>query len=179
MELYGQMEITELLKELTQKTRLMLSSNGLPQSKRMAVKAWRLDSAAEAEAAARIAKANADKQAALAEAEGIKAKGEAEAQAILAKADAMKQYGDAATLQLVLDSGVLPTIVKAYSEPMAAAMGRIDSITMYGEGNQAKLAGEIATNGDQIFAGLEKTLGIDLKSVLAGALGTKLLGNNN
>lgn len=132
---------------------------------------------AEAEAAARIARAEAEKAAALAEAEGIRAKGEAEAQAILAKADAMKQYGDAATLQLILDSGVLPAVVKAYSEPMAAAMSKIDSITMYGEGNQAKLAGEITTNGDQIFAGLEKTLGIDLKSVLAGALGTKLLSN--
>lgn len=66
-------------------------------------------------------------------------------------------------------------VAAAIVEPMAAAMSRVDSITMYGEGNQAKLASEIATNGDQIFAGLEKTLGIDLKSVLAGALGSKLL----
>ena len=40
----------------------------------------------------------------------------------------MKKYGEAATLQLLLDSNVLPEIVKAYSEPMAAAMSNIGSI---------------------------------------------------
>ena len=83
---------------------------------------------AEAEAAAQIARANALKESAIAEAEGIEAKGRAEADAIKAKADAMKQYGEAATLQLILDSGVLPEIVNAYSKPMAEAMGKIDSI---------------------------------------------------
>lgn len=139
---------------------------------------------AEAEAAARIAKANAEKEAALAEAEGIKAKGLAEAEAIKEKAEAMKLYGEAATLQLILDSGVLPQMVEAYSKPMAAAMGQIDSITMYGEGNTAKLNEEITKSGTQIFDGLQKTLGIDMKSVLAGYLGGKMIGdiksqNNN
>lgn len=127
----------------------------------------------EAEAIKTIAEAN--KQAAFAEAEGIEAKGKAEAEAILAKADAMKQFGEAATLQLILDSGVLPSIVKAYSEPMAAAMGQIDSITMFGEGNTAKLSEEITKSGTQIFAGIEKATGLDLKSILAGYLGGKLL----
>ena len=119
--------------------------------------------------------AEAKKQAALDEAAGIEAKGKAEADAILAKAEAMKQYGEAATLQLILDSNVLPEIVKAYSAPMAAAMGQIDSITMYGEGNTAKLNEELATNGNQILAGLEKATGLDIKSLLAGYLGGKLL----
>ncbi|MBR4495846.1 MAG: SPFH domain-containing protein [Acholeplasmatales bacterium] len=119
--------------------------------------------------------AEAKKEAALAEAAGIEAKGKAEADAILAKAEAMKQYGEAATLQLILDSNVLPEIVKAYSEPMAAAMSQIDSITMYGEGNTAKLNEEITKNGTQIFAGLEKATGLDIKSLLAGFLGGKLL----
>ncbi|MGM9968798.1 MAG: flotillin family protein [Anaeroplasma sp.] len=134
---------------------------------------------AEAEAAAQVAKANALKEAALAEAEGIEAKGRAEADAIKAKADAMKQYGEAATLQLILDSGVLPEIVKAYSQPMAEAMGKIDSITMYGEGNTAKLTEEISKNGTQIFEGLEKATGLDIKSLLAGFLGGKLLSRDN
>ena len=130
---------------------------------------------AEAEAAAQVAKANALKEAALAEAAGIEAKGRAEADAIKAKADAMKQYGEAATLQLILDSGVLPEIVNAYSKPIAEAMGQIDSITMYGEGNTAKLTEEITNNGTQIFAGLEKATGLDIKSLLAGFLGGKLI----
>ena len=116
----------------------------------------------------------AKKEAALAEAAGIEAKGKAEADAIRAKADAMKQYGEAATLQLILDSNVLPEIIKAYAEPMASAMSRIDSITMYGEGNTAKLNEEISKNGTQIMAGLEKATGLDIKSLLAGFLGGKL-----
>lgn len=134
---------------------------------------------AEAEAAAQVAKANALKEAAFAEAQGIEAKGKAEADAIKAKADAMKQYGEAATLQLILDSGVLPEIVNAYSKPMAEAMAKIDSITMYGEGNTAKLTEEISKNGTQIFDGLEKATGLDVKSLLAGYLGGKLIAKSN
>ena len=46
---------------------------------------------------------------------------------------------------------------------------------MYGSGNEAKLVEEIQQHGDQIFKGLNKTLGIDLKSVLLGYLGPKVL----
>lgn len=144
------------------------------EKKARAQEAEALKIQAEAEATARIAKANADKEAALAEAAGIEAKGTAEAEAIEKKAKAMEKYGNAATLQLILDSGVLPSMVEAYSKPIAEAMGRIESITMYGEGNTAKLTEEITKNGSQIFEGLEKTLGIDLKSVVAGYLGGKL-----
>ena len=133
---------------------------------------------AMAEAEAQIARANALKEAAIAEAQGIEAKGKAEADAIKAKADAMKQYGEAATLQLILDSGVLPEIVKAYSEPMASAMSKIDSITMYGEGNTARLTEEITNNGTQIISGLEKATGLDIKSLLAGYLGAKVLNGD-
>ena len=127
------------------------------------------------EAEALKAKAEAEKFAAEQEAAGILAKGTAEAEAIEKKADAMKLYGEAAVLELILNSNVLPEIVKAYSEPLAAAYGKIGSITMYGEGNTANLAKEITNNGTQVIDSLEKTLGIDLKSVLAGVLGTKLV----
>ncbi len=119
--------------------------------------------------------ADANKEAALAEAKGIEAKGQAEADAIKAKADAMKTYNDAATLKLILESNVLPETVRAYSEPIAAALAQIDGITMYGEGNEAKLVSEIQQHGDQIFEGLNKTLGIDLKSLLLGYFGTKMV----
>lgn len=128
-----------------------------------------------AEANAKIARANAEKEAALAEAQGIEAKGKAEADAIRAKAEAMKQYGEAATLQLILDSNVLPNIVEAYAKPMSEAMSKIDSITMYGEGNTAKLTEEISKNGTQIFDGLQKATGLDIKSLLAGYFGGKLI----
>ena len=121
--------------------------------------------------------ADANKEAAFAEAKGIEAKGQAEADAIKAKADAMKTYNDAATLKLILESNVLPETVRAYSEPIAAALAQIDGITMYGEGNEAKLVSEIQQHGDQIFAGLNKTLGIDLKSLLIGYFGDKVLSN--
>ena len=75
----------------------------------------------------------------------------------------------------IISSGVLPEIVNAYSKPIAEAMGQIDSITMYGEGNTAKLTEEITNNGTQIFAGLEKATGLDIKSLLAGFLGGKLI----
>ncbi len=128
----------------------------------------------ESATAVRI-EADANKEAALAEAKGIEAKGQAEADAIKAKADAMKSYNDAATLKLILESNVLPETVRAYSEPIAAALGQIDGITMYGEGNEAKLVSEIQQHGDQIFEGLNKTLGIDLKSLLLGYFGQKAM----
>ena len=123
--------------------------------------------------------AEANKEAALAEAKGIEAKGTAEADAIKAKAEAMKNYNDAATLKLILESNVLPETVRAYAEPIAAALAQIDGITMYGDGNEAKLVSEIQQHGDQIFEGLNKTLGVDLKSLLLGYFGTKVIGNNN
>ncbi len=134
---------------------------------------------AEAEAKAEIAKANALKQAAIAEAEGIEAKGKAEAEAILAKADAMKQYGEAATLQLILDSNVLPEIVKAQAEPLAKAYEKVGNITMFGSDCQGKLASGVTGDMKSLDEGLKNSLGIDVKSLLAGFLGGKLVSQNN
>lgn len=123
--------------------------------------------------------AEANKYAAEQEAAGILAKGEAEAAAIEKKAEAMKKMGEASVLELILQSNVLPEIVKAYSEPLASACSKIDSITMYGEGNTAKLAEDINKNGSQLIKGLEETLGIDIKSILAGYLGAKVIEKKN
>ena len=133
---------------------------------------------AQAEAEAQIARANALKEAALAEAQGIEAKGKAEAEAILAKADAMKQYGDAATLQLILDSKVLPEIVRAQAEPLAKAYERVDKITMFGSDCQGKLAGGVTSDMKSLDEGLKNSLGVDVKSLLAGFLGGKLMAKN-
>ena len=174
-DLFARQKAAEAAKyELEQKAEMQkIQAEAEKVAKQEAAEALLIE--AQAEAAAQIARANALKEAALAEAAGIEAKGRAEADAIKAKADAMKQYGEAATLQLILDSGVLPEIVNAYSKPIAEAMSQIDSITMYGEGNTAKLTEEISKNGTQIFEGLEKATGLDIKSLIAGYLGGKLL----
>ena len=50
---------------------------------------------------------------------------------------------------------------------------------MYGEGNTSKLVEDITKSTSQISEGLTAGLGIDIKSVLAGALGTKMLMDAN
>ena len=131
--------------------------------------------AREKEAEAMKIQAEAEKFAAEQKALGIEAVGKAEAEAIEKKAEAMKKMGDASVLQLILDSKVLPEIVRASSEPLAAAYSNIDNITMYGDGNTTKLASEITNNSSQILSSVSNSLGIDLKSVLAGYLGGKLI----
>ena len=61
------------------------------------------------------------------------------------------------------------------NKPLAAAYGKIGNITMYGEGNTAKLNEEISKNGNQIIDGLQKATGLDIKSLIAGYLGGKLI----
>ena len=117
--------------------------------------------AGEAEAAAIRAKA-------LAEAEGIRAKALAEAEGIDKKAEAMKKYGEAAIIEMLVDA--LPQIAKNVAEPL----GKVDRITMYGDGNAARLIEDIVAGTSQITEGMTQGLGIDLRALLAGALGGKL-----
>lgn len=135
---------------------------------------------ADAEAYERIKQAEADKEQMIKEAEGIEAKGKAEAEAIRLKAlaeaegidkkaEAMKKYGEAAILEMYFKS--LPDIAKNIAEPLK----NIDKITMYGEGNNTKLVGDITKSITQVSDGLNDSLGVDIKSLLAGALGHKLL----
>lgn len=103
----------------------------------------------------------------MAEAEGIRAKGLAEAESIDKKAEAQKKMGEASVLEMYFNA--LPQIVANASAPLA----NVDKITMYGEGNQQKLVGDIMTTTNQIIAGVQESTGIDLASVLAGYLGGK------
>lgn len=139
---------------------------------------------ADAEAYERIKQAEADKEKMLREAEGIEAKGRAEAEAIRLKAiaeaegidkkaEAMKKYGEAAILEMYFKS--LPDIAKNIAEPLK----NIDKITMYGEGNNAKLVGDITKSITQVSDGLNDSLGVDIKSLLVGALGHKFLSDSN
>ena len=113
------------------------------------------------------------------EAEGIRAVGEAEAEAIQLKAlaeaegidkkaEAMKKYGEAAVIEMIM--GALPEIAKNVAEPLS----KVDKITMYGEGNSAKLLSDIVNGTTQVTEGISAGMGLDIKSLIAGALGGKL-----
>jgi flotillin len=104
-----------------------------------------------------------------AESEAIKAKALAEAEGIDKKAEAMRKYGEAAVAEMIM--AALPEIAKNVAEPLS----KVDKITMYGEGNSAKLVGDIVNSTTQITEGISAGMGIDLKSLLMGALGGKLI----
>ena len=105
-----------------------------------------------------------------AEAEAIRAKALAEAEGIDKKAEAMKKYGEAAVIEMVMQA--LPEIAKNVAEPLS----RVDKITMYGEGNSARLLEDIITGTSQVTEGIAQGMGIDIKSLVAGMLGGKLAG---
>jgi len=103
-----------------------------------------------------------------AEAEAIQAKALAEAEGIDRKAEAMKKYGEAAIVEMIMEA--LPQIAKNVAEPLS----KVDKITMYGEGNSAKLLSDIVNGTTQVTEGLTAGMGIDLKALLAGIIGGKM-----
>lgn len=117
--------------------------------------------AAEKEAAGIAAKYQA-------EADGIRAKGLAEAEGIDKKAEAQKKMGEASVLEMYFNA--MPLIAEAVASPLA----NVDSITMYGEGNQAKMVQDITTTMNQIMSGIKDSTGIDPQSLLAGFVGGKM-----
>ena len=102
-----------------------------------------------------------------AEAEGIRAKGLAEAEGIDKKAEAQKKMGEASVLEMYFQA--MPLIAKAVAEPLT----NVDSITMYGEGNQAKMIQDITASMSQVMNGVKDATGIDPMSLLAGFIGGK------
>ena len=137
----------------------------------------------EKEAEALKAKAEADKYAmeqeaagirtkGLAEAEAIRAKAIAEAEGIEKKAEAMAKMGEAAVLEMYFKA--LPEVVKNAATPL----NNVDRITMYGDGNSAKLMKDIMGTVTQVTDGLKESTGVDLTAVLSGFLGGKVASNN-
>ena len=145
----------------------------LAEAKAKAQKA--LAEAVEAEGRAKAAAAQAQGEA---EAAAIKAKAEAEAEGLLKKAEAMKQYGEAAMADMQMQ------VVKTYFEQLpeiARAVGEgyqgVDKIVMLGN-DSGQLAGNIMNTTTQISEGLSESIGIDLKGLLTGMLGAKLVTGN-
>ena len=103
-----------------------------------------------------------------AEAAAIQAKALAEAEGIDKKAEAMKKYGQAAVIEMVMNA--LPEIAKNVAQPLS----KVDKITMYGEGNSAKLLEDIINGTTQVSEGIAQGMGIDIKALLSGMLGGKV-----
>lgn len=140
--------------------------------------------AAEAELFRRTKEAEAKMIERQHEAEGIRAVGEAEAEAIRLKAlaeaegidkkaEAMKKYGEAAVIEMIMSA--LPEIARNVAEPLS----KVDKITMYGEGNSAKLLSDIVNGTTQVTEGISAGMGIDIKSLIMGALGGKIAADTN
>ena len=138
----------------------------------------------EKEADAMKAKAEAQKYTMEQEAEGIRTKGIAEAEAIRAKAiaeaegiekkaEAMAKMGEAAVLEMYFKA--LPEVVKNAATPLS----NVDRITMYGEGNSAKLMKDIMSTVTQVTDGLKESTGVDLSAVLSGFLGGKVAAGSS
>ncbi len=131
------------------------------------------------DAEARKIQAEADMVKMQKEAEGIRAKGEAEAAAIRAKAEAeaagidkkaeaMKKYGEAAIIEMLCK--MYPQVAEAIAKPLA----NIDSITMYGEGNTAKMTQDVTRTFKQTIDGIGDSLGVNLASLVTSFAGDKL-----
>ena len=95
------------------------------------------------------------------------------------KAEAMAAYGDAAKQDMQLQA------LKVYFEQLPAiaeAVGKgytnVESIKMFG-GDTSKLAGDIMTNVTQVSDGLAESLGIDLKTLLAGFMGGSMANSKS
>lgn len=124
----------------------------------------------EQEAKALRAKADAEMYAAEQQAKGIAAIGVAEAEAIEKKAEAQKKMGEASVLEMYLNA--LPQIVANAAAPLT----NVDKIIQYGEGNSAKMVQDIMCIGNQVMEGISES-GVDLKSLLAGAIGGTMANN--
>ena len=124
----------------------------------------------EQEAKAMKAKADAEMYAAEQQAKGIAAIGLAEAEAIEKKAEAQKKMGEASVIEMYLNA--LPQIVANAAAPLT----NVDKIIQYGDGNSAKMVQDIMCVGNQVMEGLSES-GVDLKSLLAGAIGGTMANN--
>ena len=87
----------------------------------------------------------------------------------------MKQYGEAAQMNMQLEAlklyfEQLPAIAEATGKAYAS----VDKIVMLG-GESSKLSEDIINNVTQVSEGLAQSLGIDIKSLLVGAFGEKIL----
>lgn len=118
-------------------------------------------------AEAKKAQADADRYAAEQQAAGIQAVGAAEAAAIEAKAEAQKKMGEASIIEMYFKA--LPDVVASAAAPLS----KVDSIKMFGEGNTAKLTGDVMKTATQIMDGISESTGINIADLINNAMSKK------
>ena len=118
-----------------------------------------------------LAEAEGKKAILEAEAAGVKAKALAEAEGIEKKAEAQKKMGEASIVEMIMNA--LPQVAKEVSAPLA----NVDNITMYGD-QSTKLIENNTQKIDKILKVAEDSLGLDLKSLIAGFATNKILSDN-
>lgn len=116
---------------------------------------------AQAIRAKAIAEADGIKAKLEAEAAGIEAKGIAEAKGIEKKAEAQAKMQQASVVEMIINK--LPDIAKEVSTPLS----NVDSITMYGD-QSTQLIESGTQKIDKILKVAQDSLGVDLKSIVAG-----------
>jgi uncharacterized membrane protein YqiK len=114
------------------------------------------------------AEADGKKAILLAEAEGVRAKALAEAEGIEKKAEAQKKMGEASIVEMIMTA--LPQVAKEVSAPLA----NVDNITMYGD-QSTEFIENNTQKIDKVLKVAQDSLGLDLKSLVAGFAATKML----
>ena len=87
------------------------------------------------------------------------------------KAEAMRKMEEAAVLQMYFEK--MPEVAQAIAKPLE----NVDKITMYGDGNTAKLVKDITEATTQASAGLLDGLGVDLKSMVGSFITGKAVAS--
>lgn len=123
---------------------------------------------------AAISRAESEKEISRAQAIAKKEANDAQVSSELEIANAIaKAQKEKAVVKAEADRESKEAQIKA--EPLA----KVDKITMYGEGNSAKLMKDIMGTLNQVTDGLKESTGIDLQAVLAGFAGAKIAENSD
>lgn len=96
--------------------------------------------------------------------------GKAEAEVMQRKAEAQNVLNQQALATRVID--LLPSIVKSISDPLM----KVDSITMYGEGNVSQFVGDQVKSLEATFAGIKNATGLDLAEIIQGKVTGQAIG---
>lgn len=115
---------------------------------------------AERAAEAIRVRADADAYAKIKEAEALKAYGLAEALAIEKKAEAQQKMAAASILEMYFQA--LPDVVRSAAEPLS----KTEKIVMYGQGNSAKLVGDVMRSTNQITEAVKEATGLDISQAI-------------
>ncbi len=121
--------------------------------------------AAEKAAEAIRVKADAEAYARIKQAEAVREYGLAEALAIEKKAEAQQKMAAASILEMYFQA--LPDVVKSAAEPLA----QTEKIVMYGQGNSARLIGDVMNSTSQITEAVKEATGLDIAQTIRTLMG--------